>query len=268
MCLASNGGFTLIAITTLALGIGADSAIFAVINAVLLRPLPYRDAGRVMLIEEVIPALSRQGMPATPHDILEFQRNSKAFGAIAGFTSTAADLTGAGQPERLQGVRASAEMFEVLGVQPFLGRAFTREEDRPGSGVAVISYSLWQRRFGGSREVVGSVVSLDRQPVRIIGVMPSSFEFPLPGMFFGGKKDFWIPIGFTPREMNTIGLYNYAMIGRSKPGVNPEQATADVRLVAHGIWEQYPPQVRAEATLDAQATPVTRIATQGSGRIL
>ena len=260
--------FTSMALVTLALGIGANAAIFAVVNAVLLRPLPYRDPGRIVLVEDVIPALSREGMPATPQDVLEFQRNAKAFSALAGFAGNAVDLIGQGQPERLQGARVSAELFDVLGVQPVLGRSFTPAEDRPGSGVALISYRLWQRRFGGDRGVVGSIVSLDRQPARILGVMPKDFEFPLPGMFFGGQKDVWTPMGFTPRELSGIGLYNFAMIARLKPGVSQDQAQADVHGVAHGIWEKYPPQVRAEASLDAQVTPVTQRVVQGSSRLL
>jgi putative ABC transport system permease protein len=168
----------------------------------------------------------------------------------------------------LQGARVSAELFDVLGVQPALGRGFTPAEDRPGSGVAVISHSLWQRRFAGNPGLVGKVVTVDRQPTRIVGVMPKGFEFPLPGMFFGGKKDIWVPMGFTPRELGTIGLYNFAMIARLKPGVSLDQAQADVHAVALGIMEKYPPQVRAQASLDAQVTPVVQRVVQGSRHLL
>ncbi len=261
-------GFTALTVLIMALGIGANSAIFAVVDAVLLRPLPYGDPSRIVMIDEVIPALTREGMPATPQDVLEFQGNSRVFSAVAGFMASNADLTGQDQPERLQGARVSAEMFEVLGVQPMLGRGFTRAEDRPGSAVAVISYSLWQRRFGADRNMAGKVVSLDRQPTTVIGVMPKDFDFPLPGMFFGGKKDIWIPMGFTPRELSPIGLYNFAMIARLKPGVSLEQAQADVHAVALGIMEKYPPEIRAQATLDAQVTPAVQRVVQGSRRLL
>jgi putative ABC transport system permease protein len=266
--LQRSPGFSAIAILIMALGIGANSAIFALVSAVLLRPLPYLEPKRIVLIDEIIPTLTHQGMPATPQDVLEFQRNSKAFSAVAGFVANNLDLTGQDQPERLDGVRVSAELFDVLGVQPLLGRGFTSAEDRPGSGVAVISYSLWQRRFGGDRSVVGRVVSLDRQPVRITGVMPKDFEFPLPGMFFGGKKDIWIPMGFTPRELSTLGLYNFGMIARLKPGVSEDQAEADVHAVARGITEKYPPAVRAQASLEARVTSVPQRITQSSHRLL
>ncbi len=261
-------GFTGLTVLIMALGIGANSAIFAVVNAVLLRPLPYRDPSRIVLIDETVPRLTREGIPATPQDVLEFQRNSKVFAAVAGFTSNDADLTGQGQPERLKGMRVSAELFDVLGVQAMIGRGFTQAEDRPGSGVAVISYSLWQRRFGADPHIAAKVISLDRQPTRIVGVMPKDFEFPLPGMFFGGKNDIWQPMGFTARELSTIGLYNFAMIARLKPGVSLDQAQADAHAVALGIAAKYPPQVRAEATLDAQVTPAMQRVVQGSRHLL
>jgi putative ABC transport system permease protein len=260
--------FSFMAMGMLAVGIGANTAIFALVNAVLLRPLPYRDPGRIVQIEEIIPAITHQAMAGTPQDVLAFQRNSRAFSAVAGFTPIAYDLTGQGEPERLPAARVSAELFAVLGVQPMLGRSFTPAEDHPGSGVAVISYSLWQRRFGGGRGVAGSVVSLDRQPTRILGVMPQAFDFPLPGMYFGGKADVWVPMGFTPHELSPIGLYNFAMIGRLKPGVSLDQAQADVRAVAHGIEESYPPQVRSEVSLEAQVAPVTRRVLQGPRDLL
>jgi hypothetical protein len=159
--LARQRVFTLLAVTTVALGIGANSAIFAVVNAVLLRPLPFRDPRRLVLIEEVIKKLSPNGIEVTPSDLLEYQRGSQAFESVAGFTPTSMDLTGAGSPERLEGLRASAEIFPLLGVSPVVGRGFTPEEDRPSSGVAVISYRLWQRRFSGAPGVVGRVFDLE-----------------------------------------------------------------------------------------------------------
>ncbi len=260
--------FTALTVLIMALGIGANSAIFAVVNAVLLRPLPYRDPSQIVLIDEVFPKLTRKGMPATPQDGLEFQRNSKVFDAVAGFTASNVDLTGQQQPERLQGARVSAELFEVLGVQPTLGRGFTRAEDRPGSGVAVISYNLWQRRFGADPHVVGTIVSLDRHPTTVLGVMPKDFDFPLPGMFFGGRKEIWLPMGFSAPELSTIGVYNFAMIARLKTGVSLSEAQTDVHGVALGIMAKSSPQVRAQASLDAQIAPVMQRVVQGSRNLL
>ena len=266
--LIRNPQFSVLSVLIMALGIGANSAIFALVDAVLLRPLPYGDSSRIVMIDEVIPRLSREGMPATPQDVLAFQRNAHAFSAVAGFTGNDVDLTGQGQPARLHGMRVSAEVFDVLGVQPVLGRGFTKAEDRPGSGVVVISYGLWQERFGGDRDIVGKVVHVDREPVRIVGVMPRDFEFPLPGMLFGGGTEIWMPMGFTPRELSTLGLYTIAMAGRLKPGVSRQQAEQDVGSVIQGIVRQFPPAVRANASLEGQVTPVTELVARKSSRLL
>jgi putative ABC transport system permease protein len=248
--------FSLVALATLALGIGANSAIFAIVNAVLLRPLPYSDPDRLVLIQERIAKM-------------EFQHESQAFQAVAGFVWSSADLTGDGQPERLRSLRASSELFPILGVAPAIGRTFTPDEDRPASGVAVISYRLWQRRFGGDRGIVGHTIRLDRQPVTVVGVMPTDFDFPLPGMSWGGTVDLWVPMGFTPAELAAIGdNFNYGVIARLKPGVTLARAEADVKSVAQRIFEKYPAAARAEFTLDALVAPVVERVVSGSRNLL
>ncbi len=266
--LARQRVFTLLALATLALGIGANSAIFAVVNAVLLRPLPFRDPGRLVLIEEVIKKLSQDGMAVTPSDLIEYQRSSHSFESVAGYTPTSMDLTGAGSPERLQGLRVSADIFPVLGVSPLVGRGFTRAEDHPDSGVAVISYRLWQRRFGGDPGVVGRVVDFDRKPTTIIGVLPKDVEFPLPGLPFGGGRDVWVPLGITQQDQEVVGNYNFAVIARVKSDVSMAQAQSDVQGVARHIYEGLPAFVRAQAVLDAQVSPVTELVAHDSRKLL
>src|SRR5579862_5763053 len=159
--------FTLVALATLALGIGANSAIFAVVNAVLLRPLPYTDPERLVLIEEKIAKLAPDGVTVPAPDVVDFQRYSRVFESVAGFALRPMDLTGDGQPQRIKGLRASAELLPLLGIAPAIGRGFNRDEDRPGSGVVVISDRLWRNRFGGDRAVVGRTINLDRQRATI-----------------------------------------------------------------------------------------------------
>lgn len=261
--------FTFLALTTLALGIGANSAIFAVVNAVLLRPLPFRDPAGVVLIEEVIKRISPQGMAVTPSDLIEFQRSSQAFESVAGYTITSMDLTGGGEPERLQGLRVSSQIFPVLGVSPVIGRVFTQGEDRPGSGVAVISYRLWQKRFGGDPGIAGRVVHFDRQPTTIIGVLPRDFEFPLAGLPFGGGHDVWVPLGLTQQDLALIGNYNFVVVARLKPGVTTAQAQADAKATAQRILENIPPSQRVVGiTLDAQVAPVTERVARESRALL
>ena len=260
--------FAVLALTTLALGIGVNSAMFAVVNAVLLRPLPFRDPSRVVSIEEVIKRISPQGMPVTPSDLIEFQRGSQAFESVAGYTTASMDLTGSGEPERLQGLRVSPQIFSVLGVPPVIGRPFSEAEDRPGSGVAIISYKLWQKRFGGDPAIAGRVVDFDRKPVTIVGVLPKDFEFPLPGLPFGGGNDVWVPLGLTEREIAFIGNYNFGVAARLKPEVSTAQAQGDVQATAHRILESIPAFQRVGITLDAQVTPVAEQVASGSRKLL
>jgi putative ABC transport system permease protein len=269
--LARQRLFTLLALMTLALGIGANSAIFAVVNAVLLRPLPFREPGRLVLIEEVIKKLSPNGLEVTPSDLIEYQRSSQVFDAVAGYTLTSMDLTGdltGGEPERLEGLRVSAQIFPVLGISPVIGRGFTPAEDHPGSGVAVISYRLWQRRFGGDPAVVGRTADFDRRATTIVGVLPKDVEFPLPGLPFGGGHDVWLPLALTQEELARVGTYNYAVIARLKPGVTLAQAQDDVQAIARRIYEQAPGLVRAGFILDAQVASIPERVAQGSRKLL
>jgi predicted permease len=266
--LARQRVFTLLALTTLALGIGANSAIFALVNTVLLRPLAYGEPGRLVLIEDMIKKISPSGMPVTPSDLTEYQRSSKAFESVAGYTLASMDLTGVGSPEHLEGLRVSPEMFAVLGISPPIGRGFTLAEDRPSSGVAVISYRLWQRRFAGDPAIAGRVVDFNRKPTTIVGVLPKDFEFPLPGLPFGGNHDVWIPLGITPQERGLIGNYNFVVVARLKPGVNMTQAQADVQSVARRIYENLPAFTQAGFSFDAQVSSVPERIAHDSRRLL
>ena len=178
--LLKNPGFTIIAVLALALGIGANTAIFSVVNAVLLKPLPYYDSQRLVWITE--DKWGKEGEWEGEYvgsiDYILWQAESKAFDHLVAFTSGNAFLTGRGEPERLDSVRATANLFPALGVAPQLGRAFTPEEDRPGGArVAILSHSFWQRRFGGDPSIIGQSLTLDRESRQVIGVMPPGFKF-------------------------------------------------------------------------------------------
>jgi predicted permease len=264
--LGKNTGFTAIAVLTLALGIGANTAIFSVIDAVLLRPLPFRDAGRLVLIKEKLPLLSAEPVAMPAPDIVTFQRQSKAFSGVAGFQKTHFELSGAGEPVRVVAARVSSDLFSVLGVAPAVGRTFTREEDRPGSLLAILSYQLWQSRFAGSTDVVGKTVELDRKLYLVIGVMPAQFEFPL--IRVAGEAELWVPMGLTPAELSDFGdNFDYSLIARLKPGVSVAQANSDVQSVARGILEGYPASMRGELNLSAVTIPL-REAVTGQVRTL
>jgi putative ABC transport system permease protein len=227
--LLKNPGFTLVAVLALALGIGANTAIFSVVNAVLLKPLPYYDPQRLVLVTEVPPEKDgvRGGEYAGSIDYVLWQAESKAFDHLVAFDSRNTYLTGRGEPERLDSVWATANLFPALGVAPQLGRAFTPEEDRPGGPrVVILSHSFWHRRFGGDPAILGQWLTLDRESRQVIGVMP-------PGFKFIQKADALLPLAINaPFELtrNVDGRTYFIgdILGRLKPGVTTELARSEL----------------------------------------
>jgi putative ABC transport system permease protein len=220
--LRRNPGFTIVAVLTLALGIGATTAIFSVVNAVMLRPLPYRNPDRLVLVPNV------RGT-----DFLRWRDQSKAFESMAAFYFHTDDLTGSGEPERLAVLYVSANLFATLGVAPALGRAFTPEEDREGGGpVVVLSDSFWRRRFGSDPQVIGRAITIGRQSVTVIGIMA-------PGFRFLGDVDLWMPEALNmaqrrskgEREGEGIGDPGLNVIARLKPGMTLEAARANLPAI-------------------------------------
>jgi putative ABC transport system permease protein len=238
--LRKSPSFTAVAVVTLALGIGANTAIFSVVNAVLLSPLPYADADRLVLVREVLPHAGPQPVSVSGPDISEIQRLSHVFEKVGGFRVWTYEFSGRGEAQRVTSDRVSSNLFEVLGVQPIVGRAFTAEEELAGHRVVILSYGLWQRAYGGLLGVLGQTANLDREPYTIVGVMPQSFVFPLPGMAQGVAADLWVPLGFTKAELEDVGdNFDYSVVARLKPGVSLAQANADLRFVARGVLETY-----------------------------
>ncbi len=220
--LLKKPGFTLVAVMTLALGIGANTAIFSVVNAVLLRSLPYQKADELVMIYSTNTRNKGEGV-ISPVTYLNLKNQNSVFSEMAALDvrGWAANLTGGGEPERLQGYKVSANLFHTLGVAPARGRAFLPEEDRPGSDrVVVLSHGLWQRRFGGDADLIGREINLNGGAYRVIGVMPADFRY-----FF--KTDVWTPIAFTPADEKFEP--NCLVVGaRLKPDVSIDQARAEV----------------------------------------
>jgi putative ABC transport system permease protein len=228
-------GFTMVAVLALALGIGANTAIFSVVNGVLLRPLPYEDPDRLVRIGE----WSREvpGMSVSYPNFLDWREQNHVFTAIAATRFNSFNLTGMDEPERLQGREMSANFFDVLGVKPALGRSFLPEEDHANSNrVCIINYGLWQRRFGADPKIIGRQVTLNGDSYTIIGVMPQGYRFGTP-------TDVFVPIGLREAtEMinnrdNHPGIYTYA---RLKPGVTFEQAETEMKSIAQRLAQAYP----------------------------
>jgi putative ABC transport system permease protein len=251
--------FTAVTVITLAFGIGANSAIFSLVNAVLLRPLGYAEQERLMLIYEGFGGPQKIGV--SPPDFVDLTTLQRPFSSIGAYRTTQYELSGTGEPERITGVRVSASVFPILGVPPAIGRTFAESDDRPGQDVAVLSHGLWQRRFGGDPSALGRTISLDRRPYTIVGVMPSAFQFPKRGPQINGEPaQVWTPLALDPfeRSQNARGMmYNHSVIGRLRDGVTSQRARADMGALGPRLVDNYPSMLRdAIKSLTVTAVPL------------
>jgi putative ABC transport system permease protein len=232
--LLKSPGVTFIVIIALALGIGANTAIFSVVNAVLLRPLPYDEADRLVLLNEKSPVLDE--MSISYPNFTDWRNQNQSFEKMGVYNRASYNLTGAGEAERIVTGQVSADLFSVLRVNALHGRVFTNEEDKPGgTPVVVLSYGLWQRRFGGQTNIVGQPITLNGKSYTVIGIMPESYLYP-------SRVEMWVPVGQLSDQPswqqrgNHPGLYGVA---RLKPGVTFEQAEADMNNIAANLEKQY-----------------------------
>ncbi|MGE5644430.1 MAG: ADOP family duplicated permease [Acidobacteriota bacterium] len=241
-------GFTAAAVLSLALGIGAATCIFSVVNAILLRPLPYADPSRLVTLALTNTKLKLpfDEFPLSAPAIQAWREASSLEEIAASQPGNAFNLTGWGEPERLRGARATANLFATLGVRPALGRTFTAEEDRPGNdNVAVIGDTLWKRRFGGNPSVLGRRILLDGRPFTIIGVMPPGFQYPATGetsdVFKRTERtDIWKPMAFSPGELSDPGNFSFMPVARVKRGVGVEQAREELAVIGERLLQQAP----------------------------
>jgi putative ABC transport system permease protein len=246
--LLKNPGFTLVAIIALALGIGANTAIFSVVNTVLLRPLPYKDPDRLAMVWE---ENSKQGFPRdTPAtaNYIDWRDQNHVFESMAAMNEVSFNLTGTGEPERIDGRFVSASLFQLLGVDPQFGRAFRPEEDRPGANhVVILSNGLWQRRFGSDPAIIGRTINLDAESFTVVGVMPRNFQFP------SRRDQFWVPIAFDAKQAGNRESHYLEVIARIKPGITLQQARAEMTTIATRLQQQYP---ATNTSIGAVVTPL------------
>jgi len=244
--LRKSPGFAVTAILTLALGIGANVAVFSVINTVLFHPLPYQDPSRLLLVSEILPKLGAGEVGMSVAEYVDYQRQNRVFAQTAAFTNFFGDafnLTGSGQPVRVNAAQISASALPLLGVVPALGRNFTPEEDRAGADpVVLLSRALWQSQYGADPGILGKSIHLNEKPYTVIGVMPASFRFPFDGAPLSERASLWLPMAFDPhlfdpsRRIRTFGV---GFIGRLKPGMTPQQAQRDVEQIAANFMRQH-----------------------------
>jgi predicted permease len=269
--LAKNPGFTAVAILTLALGIGANTAIFSMVNSVLLRPLAYREAQQLYLVREIIPELSRTypTLPANLPNFRVWQRDCHSFDSVAIVEPYDMTLTRDGEAEQIPGGRASANLFDVLGVAPELGRTFLPQEDTPGNDhVVILTDSFWRNRFHGDPEIVGRSITLDGKAFQVVGILPASFRFPKGaqlGLFteFPPRTDYFKPLGLDPKQFDQIGEFDFAAIARLKPGTSARQALAELNVIQARIVKDAKETVGLRAELIPLESQVVGAARRG-----
>ena len=232
--LIKRPGFTLIAVLTLGLGIGANSAIFSAVNALLLNPLAFPETDRIVAIWDTMPSRGVVHNEVTVANYLDWRAQNQSFEQLALYRWWSANLTGNDSPERIQGFQVTANFIDVTGVKPIMGRNFTEEENQPGKDrVAIITHSLWQRRFGGDPNILNKTITIGSVQRTVVGVMPERFNFPK-------GAEVYAPLALTPELMSSRGNHSYYVIGRLKPGVTIEQAQADTNNITARLEKQYP----------------------------
>jgi predicted permease len=268
LMLRKRPGFTLIIVITLALGIGANTAIFSVVDTVLLRPLPYKEPERIALVEQDMPRLGFYHGGVSSAELLDYIAGNETFAEMAGYSILSLNLTGEGEPRRIQAARVSPSLFRLLGVSPLAGRGFSAEEDEVGKNrVVVLSEALWRRQFAADPRIIGRVVRLDEQPYTVIGVM--SLQFPPTGASFADAVALWIPLALTDDEKRSRRRdSNFNLIGRLKPGVRLEQAQANMAAIAVRMEQQYPGIYRGNIRIAATAVSLGQRTVQNVRRLL
>jgi putative ABC transport system permease protein len=233
--LLGKPGFAAIATLSLALGIGANTAIFSLVDAVLLRPLPFHDPDRLVMVWEDAAKIGFPRNTPAPANYADWKAQNRVFEDMAAINWRSFNLTDDGEPEKVEAQAVTANFFPLLGVKPELGRVFTGEEDQPGrNNVAVISYGLWQRRFGGDPALMGKEILLDGQKHMVIGVTPSGFQF------LSKEVGLWVPAAFSPQELANRGSHYLTVVARMKPGVTLREASADVAAITQRINRDHP----------------------------
>src|SRR5215218_962858 len=253
--LLKHPGVTAIAVLTLALGIGANTAIFSVVNAVLLNPLPYREPGRVVSLWENVPTHGRWRV--APANFFDWKKQNTVFQDVVAFGGNSLTLTGGGEPEQLTGASVSAGYFTVVGVDPILGRAFAPEEHETGKGqVVILSHPFWQRRYGADKNIINRSITLDGKNYTVVGVMPPGLYPAWPTTsghltFDEQQQQFWTPMSFTPEWAGLRTAHVLGVVARLKPGVSFEQARTEMDTIGARL-EQEHQQNRGEGIIVSQ----------------
>jgi predicted permease len=232
--LLKSPGFTAVAVIALALGIGANTAVFSVVNAVLLKPLPYKDSDRLVLMTGASLETGQLRGSVSPPDFLDYREQNTTLERLAAVAGASFSLTGGPEPERVQSARVSEGFFEALGVGPAYGRTFASEEEQSGRDqVVILGNGLWRRRFGADPNVLGQTITLNDKSYLVVGVMPEGFQYPR-------DAELWVPFAFKTPQTSVRRFHYLRPVGRLKQGVSLQQAQADLTSIARRLAEQYP----------------------------
>ena len=250
-------GFTLAAVLATALGIGANTAIFTVIKQVLLQPLPYPDAGRIVDVNEYA---RERATAVSPPNFIDWRAGNRTLTALGAYTDQIVTLTGASEPVRVGAALFDPAVLQVLGVPPLLGRPSPTTTCGRGRGRSPFSATtIWQRAYGGDRAILSQTITLEGEPHEVVGVMPAGFDFP-------GETELWMPLAFGPRDLgdNQRGAHYLAAVGRLRPGVSAAQASADLDRIEQGIAARFPDKLNGYSV--AAVPLLTRWSERSSGR--
>src|SRR5215471_3081472 len=236
--LLKQPGFTLIAVLTFALAIGATTAVLSLVNALLVRPLPYKEPHQLVLLLQHFKSQNLERVPVSPPEFQDYETRSHSFEKLGAFTFANFNFDAEDRPERIAGATVTAGVLPLLGVSPIKGRFFQPEECTLGrDDVVIISARLWQRRFNNDPQIIGTKLLLNGKNFTVVGVMPAGFDFPLQlfnlgnGGQFGGRAEIWKPLAFTDEEMKERGSRGYTIIGRLAPGTSDTQAQAEIETI-------------------------------------
>src|SRR6266480_301772 len=245
--LVKRWGFTAIAVLTLALAIGATTAVLSLVNALLIRPLPYREPQQLVLLLQHFKSQNLERIPVSPAEFVDYETRAHSFEKLGAFSYTNFNLAGEDKPERISGATVTAGVLRLLGVSPIKGRFFEPEECTLGrDNVVIISARLWQRRFNSDPQIIGTQLLLNGKSFTVVGVMPASFDFPLQlfnlgnGAQFGGRAEIWQPLAFTDDQMKARYSRSFAIIGRLASGTSPARAQAEIEAINAQMRREHP----------------------------
>src|SRR5215831_12091958 len=268
--LLKQPAFTAITVLTIALAIGATTAVLSLVNGLLVRPLPYRDSHRLVLLLQHFKSQNLERIPVSPPEFKDYESRAHSFENLGAFGYTSFNLAGEDRPERISGATVTADVLPLLGVSPIKGRFFQPEECSLGrDDVVIISARLWQRRFNNNPQIIGTKLLLDGKNFTVVGVMPASFDFPLQlfnlgnGGQFGGRADIWKPLAFTDDQMKARYSRGFFVVGRLGPGTSAAQAQAEIEAIKAQMRLEHPDNYSQDGSFGGDVFSLQDLAVAG-----